>query len=167
MSHPDFKNKGDVLMKVKLVLSLLALLALSAIPCQSAPKHFYQDKKWWLGEAVIVTSVILDAHSTCRSFAHGGVETGPALSGNTSCGVEKGVAVGAFGFYTALHIGLWDIGHDDPSRFWRTVSYWAMPSVAAGIHVPAAIHNYRLKTPAAICTDPDRDCERKPDLDHN
>lgn len=76
--------------------------------------------------------------------------------------------VGAFTFYTTLHAVEWHYSHGDPNKAWRTFGLVAMPAVAMGIHLPAARHNYELiepRTPAAICTDPDRDCERRPDRD--
>lgn len=122
-------------------IALLAILTI-ATPAQSAPKHWYKNWKLLTGEAVIITVATLDAQSTCRAFSHGGVESGPVLSGNKSCGVEVGTMIGGIAFYTTLHALEWRIGHKDETRIVRDLSPWMVPAVVTAIHLPAAIHNY-------------------------
>jgi hypothetical protein len=154
---------------MKKLLGVLLGVLLLANSASAKPKHFYQSGVFWTGVAAIGLSVALDADSTCRALPYG-VDVGGSLISN--CRDAKITAAAAGAFYTALHIALWDLGHNDPNRGWRTFSEWAMPAVAGGIHISAAIHNYEVaepRTPAAIfpaCKDPDHDCERAPDKEY-
>jgi hypothetical protein len=125
---------------------IIVAILLSAISCQASPRHFWKDKQWLVGEAIIGLSVALDAHSTCQAVGRG-VETSLAFPGNHSCGTTAGISLGAFGFYTALHAAEWHVGHDDPNGVFRALTPWTVPAVVAPIHLYAAAHNYGLPAP--------------------
>lgn len=124
----------------------LAILLLVAIPAHASPRHWYADKRWWVGEGIIALSVALDAHSSCLAVNRG-VDTSIAFPSRRSCGADTGIGLGAFAAYTALHAAEWHFGHDDPSRAIRALTPWMLPAVVAPIHLSAAIHNYMLPAP--------------------
>jgi hypothetical protein len=126
------------------LLCLCSIIAL-AIPAKASP-HWYKDKRWWAGEAIIGLSVALDAHSTCQAVGRG-VETSIAFPGPRSCAETAGISLGAFGFYTVLHAAEWHVGHDDPNKVIRGLTPWMIPAAVAPIHLYAAAHNYGLPTP--------------------
>ena len=49
---------------LKSLVSLLSLASFLAIPASAKPKHWYLDKKWCKGTAVIGLSTALDAESS-------------------------------------------------------------------------------------------------------
>jgi hypothetical protein len=124
---------------------ILGLILLTAVSCGASPRHWFQDKRWWAGEAIIAGSVFLDAHSTCTRIGARGVETSIVFSGNRSCGASTGIGAGAIGFYTILHATEWHFGHDDPNKVIRALTPWMVPAAIAPIHLSAAAHNYSLK----------------------
>lgn len=147
-----FKIKGSAC----LIVGLLFLAA--AAPASADP--FYKHKRWWAGVAVIGAAVALDAHSSCRAFSHGAIETNPWIYGTRSCAEVSGLMVGAFGFYTTMHALEWHVTQNQPNKAIRIFGQVALPAVAVGIHVPAAIHNYDLDLrPAPVRIPPP--CERR------
>lgn len=143
-------------MKLSAVVLLLAL----AVPAQAAPKHFWRDWKWWAGEAVIATSLALDAHSSCRGISMGYYEGNRLLYGSRSCAAVSGAAAGGFAFYTTLHALAWhcesNIGwkcyglNQDDGKYrkaWQTFAYTGIPATAVAFNLRAAIHNYKLPEP--------------------
>lgn len=128
---------------------LAFLLLLSPLSTFAAPRHWYTDKKWWLGEAVIAGAVFVDYHSTAINRGVGG-ETNPFLGPHPTTRGLVIVGASAFTYWTTLHAVEWHIGHDDPNKAWRIVGYTAIPVVAAAIHGTAAAHNYSLPAPAAV-----------------
>jgi hypothetical protein len=163
-------------MKIKLALSLLAL---SAIPCQA---NVFKDvghevketaidfvtwkhPAWNLMVLAQLGADLADAKTTtdAEKRAPLSVETNHWLYGRHPD--FKTVALTDIGesmlIGTASH---WLHTHT-PRPYIKTADYWwLIPQtldIVANGH--AAYHNAGLRTPAAICTDPDRDCERKPD----
>jgi hypothetical protein len=130
-------------------LAIAAIVLLAVVPVEASPRHWFTDKKWWVGEAIIATSVALDAHSTCQAVGRG-VETSIAFPGPRSCGATAGISFGAFGFYTALHAAEWHVGHEDPNRVIRGLTPWMISAAVAPIHLHAAVHNYSLPAPREI-----------------
>jgi hypothetical protein len=123
---------------------VIALVLLSAISCGASPKHWWKDKRWWVGVGIIGGAVAADVYSTCQRIGVHGVEAGIAFAGNRSCGTTMAVGSGAFGFETALHAVEWHFGHDDPNRVIRSLTPWIVPAAVAPIHIHAAIHNLDL-----------------------
>lgn len=130
---------------MKLATVVLALAF--ATSASAEPKHWYKDKKWWIGEAVIAAAVAADYHSTAIQRGTGR-ETNMLLGPSPSNRRLVIVGSSAFGYWTALHVLDWHFWHDDPVKGWRTFGYTAIPVAAAAIHGSAAIHNYEL--PAAV-----------------
>lgn len=130
-----------------LALALLLVAPLAG----AAPKHWYSDKKWWAGEAVIGAAVFLDMHSTARAMGNpANVETNFILGPHPSDGRIALVGLGAFSYWTTFHALDWHFGHDD-TKPWRILGYTAIPAAALAVHLPAAIHNYELPAaPAAV-----------------
>jgi hypothetical protein len=143
----------------RLALFLTFALALAA-PGQAAPKHWYTDGRWWAGTAVIVGSNILDVQSSCRAYGMGYHEQGSLLRGTRSCGKVAAVGMSFTGLYIGLHALAW---HCQQSSFhpftcyganqydgnhpklWGAMVYGTIPAIQAGVHLNAAIGNYRLK----------------------
>jgi len=142
------------------------------------PRHFYADWRWWLGEGVIGLSNALDAHSTCNGFGYGAIESGdPLIRGTRSSGDVAKVATLSFGIQTTLHALIWHCSessfhplhcygmNQDVSKhktIWQAFELSTMPAIAAGAHIPAAIHNYELVEIIAPLRQPHpcyRDCE--------
>lgn len=116
------------------------------------PRHWYTDKKLWIGEAVIVGSTMADANSTCRGLQRGGVEQNVALGPHPSCGHIYAFEAGATAYWTFFHFLDWfwvDGGDPDPNLGWRVYGYVAMPVAAFGVNGTAAIHNYRVSSSAS------------------
>lgn len=141
---------------MKRIILLSILLSLLAGTAQAAP-HWYKDKKWWAGAAVIAGSIALDVQSTCRVFGRGYAESNPILRGSTNCGQIAGVATaytaGMIGFHAlAWHCEsgkLWHcrgLNQDEGQnhKAWQTLSYTVFPAINAAVHIPSAVHNYRL-----------------------
>jgi hypothetical protein len=126
-----------------------ALIVLSSVPADAAPKHWYTDKLWWAGEAINIAMPLLDANSTEYGIHRGGIETHPWLIGHhPTPGQAYGAGVGAAVLYTGLHIATWKLSHDDSSKAWRNVGRWGVPATVTANHLPAAIHNYRIEHPS-------------------
>src|SRR3974390_676398 len=131
-------------------LIVLTLFVTSAIPAFGSPKHWYTDKKWWVGEAVIVTAVALDMNSTAGAIHRGGWETNVFLCPHPSTRRIAIMGTAAGGYWTFFHALDWHFFHDDSKGF-RIFSYTAIPAIAVATHVPAAINNYSVnETPAAV-----------------
>jgi hypothetical protein len=134
-------------------LSLLLALLLGASGAQAQhrwnakEKHWYKDLIWWIGEGVIVTAFVLDAHSTalvldrCPSCR----ESSPLLGPRPS---TRAIVVGSsllFALETGLHIASWETCPDpnwDDKR-WRTACYALVPGLTAPRYFAAA-HNYHI-----------------------
>src|ERR1700757_4824709 len=89
-------------------------------------RHWYTDKKWWIGEAVIVGSTMADANSTCRGIKRGGVEQNVLLGPSPHCGHIYAFEGGAAGYWTVFHIldwHWWDGDYADPKLGWRLFGY--------------------------------------------
>lgn len=147
--------------------TLAVALLVAMLPMCASAKPFYKSKRWWAGVAVIGAAVALDAHSSCQAFSRGGLETNPLIYGTRSCGEVSGLMVGAFGFYTTMHALEWHVTQRDPNKAIGFTGLVALPAVALGVHLPAAIHNYGIEAPRAIapirCEDEKRDrfpCDR-------
>lgn len=149
----------------------LSLLVVFAVPAFAGPKHFYTDKKWWIGVAVIGAANALDALSTCQSAGRG-IETNPILGPNPSCKNVAGLTIGGFVIESGFHALSWHCQQDDffeqhpagqKGRCYglnqyegnhpilnQVLVYSAIPAINVGFHIPAAIHNWGLPKPAAV-----------------
>ena len=163
---------------LKSLVSLLSLASFLAIPASAKPKHWYLDKKWWAGTAVIGLSTALDAHSTCALTGRGS-ETNFILGPHPSCGKVALFELSGFAFNTALHALIWHCAQDDffeprppgqkgscyglnqyegsHSKVISLVVYTSIPAINVASHVSAAIQNYAVpsaasRLPAAVQT---------------
>lgn len=142
-----------------LALALLLVAPLAG----AAPKHWYSDKKWWAGEAVIGAAVFLDMHSTSQALHNGNTESNFLLGPHPSDGRVAAFGVGAFAYWTTAHAVDWHFFHNELLGF-RIFGYTAIPTAALITHLPAAIHNYGLPAPpppAAV-----RECIVRPCVIH-
>jgi len=141
------------------VTSLLIVLLLAATSAQAQrrwngkERHWYTDRLWWIGEAVIAGAFAADAHSSAfvRDRCPGCRETNLLLGPRPS---NRAIAVDSsllFGLYTAFHIGSWkacpDPDWDD--KAWRAACYTAIPAIIGPLKIRAAIHNYNLAAGSA------------------
>jgi hypothetical protein len=138
--------------RVRAVSLLIAVLLLaSGAQAQhrwnGKEKHWYKDWLWWVGEGVIVTAFVLDAHSTAlvRDRCPGCRETNPLLGPHPTIRAIVLDSTLLFAFATGLHIGSWETCPDPnwDDKPWRTACYALVPSVAA-FKFPAAVHNYQI-----------------------
>lgn len=107
--------------------------------------HWYKDKTFWAGIAIIGASQALDAHSTARGFGHGVPEANPILGPHPS---NTKIAVYTFSYFTvqsAFHVVNWKLSHNDPSKSWRLIGQWGLPASAFGINGVQGIKNYRFE----------------------
>lgn len=130
--------------------ALLCILVLSFLPlaaqAQSKPKHFFQEKKWWIGEAVILASVAVDYAYSSRAISSGFQEGNILLGPYPSTGRMVGIGFAVAGFWTAVHAGSYEIMKNDPSPAWRNLSLMSTP-IEAGI-----IHGYGAARAAHVCS---------------
>jgi hypothetical protein len=109
-----------------------------------APKdHWYKDKYFWIGAAIIAGSIAADGHSTSLGRSRGLVEGNPVLGSHPSNGKIVGVSSLAFGIQFALHIAARTVSHDDPNQAWRQFGRWAVPGVVVSINGRNAVNNYK------------------------
>jgi hypothetical protein len=130
---------------------MIALAAACAGSANARPKHWYTDKKWWIGEAINVGATMADADSTCRAVRRGAVEQNIILGPSPGCGHVFALEIGAAGYWTCLHIldwHLWDSNDPDPHLGLRVLGYTVIPVAAAAINGSAAIQNYGVPAPA-------------------
>ena len=152
-------------------LILILLPVFLVVPSFAGPKHFYTDKKWWIGVAVIGATSALDALSTCQT-ADRGSESNFILGLHPSCKSVAALEIAGFASQSGLHALAWHCQQDDflekhphgvHGRCYslneyegshpvlnQVFIYSAVPAINAGIHVPAAIHNWSLPKPAAV-----------------
>jgi hypothetical protein len=136
------------------ITSLLIVVLLAATSAQGQrrwngkEKHWYTDRFWWIGEAVIAAAFAADAHSSSyvRDRCPGCVETNLLLGSHPS---NRAIAVDSslfFGLYTAFHIGSWEACPDPngDDKAWRVACYTAIPAIIGPLKIRAAIHNYNL-----------------------
>lgn len=109
-----------------IALFLICALGTSAQP----PRHWYKDKKWWAGEAVILGMAATQGIATSRVKSGGTFAFGNHTSNAKIALFEAGVNVPVF---TGLHIFEWHLGHNDPNKYWRFTSYAAVPAADAAI----------------------------------
>jgi hypothetical protein len=131
--------------------ALALAVATIAGPAGAAPRHWYSDKKWWIGEAVNIGATMADANSTCRALRRGAVEENMVLGARPSCGQAYALEVGAAGYWTffhALNWHWWDGQNPDPKLGWRLYGYASIPVAVFAINGSAAIHNYGVSYPA-------------------
>lgn len=139
-------------MKSILVISLCLISTLSA-SARPVPK-FYKDWKWWIGEGIIATSVILDADSTNHVMRNCPmcIEKSFFLTERPSPKRVWLTQLGVLGVYTAIH----GLAHYEsspsatwhPNKFWHFAGYLATPVPVAIGHLSAASSNYSI---AANC----------------
>lgn len=125
-----------------LLITLCALLCGAQVDAR--PRHWYTDKQFWLGEAVIIGATVADAKTTCDGFHRGLVEGNPLDRGSHSCGATIGLLSIGTVVYSTLHIASYRMLQDDDSRRWRALSLVAVPAIACAFHCSAAIHNANL-----------------------
>lgn len=121
-------------------IAVVILLALSSTVVKGQ-EHFYRDKKWWAGEAVIVATGIISG--VAENHARDG---GTYAFGNkTSSSDVAAIEVVAFGAFTGLHV----LNHyaftasDKPlSKPWAILAYGAVPVSEAVWLLPQARGNY-------------------------
>lgn len=106
--------------------------------------HWYKDKYFWIGVAVIGGSIAADAHSTSRFVDRGYAEGNPFLGPHPSHGRIAGFALLDFGAQTTFHALAWHESHQDPSKAWRMIGRFGEPVAAFAISGRQAITNYRL-----------------------
>lgn len=134
--------------KLAVIALVVAALARSA---DATPRHWYTDKKWWVGEAVIVGSTMADAASTCRGVGRGGVEQNMILGPSPSCGHVFAFEVGATGYWTFFHALDWHLmngENPDAKLGWRVFGYTVIPIAAFAVNGSAAIQNFGVPNPA-------------------
>ena len=119
-----------------------AVLVTSLLLGMSTPaKPFYKSKRFWVGEAVIVTMWTLDATSTaagrkaCPTCREHGVLGGGALATAVGMSAETG-------FHILGHTVL----RNDPNRVWRLVGDLAIPAENLAIGLPGIVRNYGLRS---------------------
>lgn len=126
--------------------AVLAVL-LFASPCLAAPHHWYKSGKFWIGEAVIVGSLVADGRSSCVGFSRGLVEGNPLARGSRSCGEAVSVLALGGAVYTGLHVWAARLNYNEPSRAWRILGAVEVPVTVCAFHCTAAARNYE-KLPA-------------------
>jgi len=107
--------------------------------------HWYKDKVFWAGIAVIAASQVLDAHSTASGFGHHISEANPILGPHPSSTKIGVYTFGYFTFQSALHVAAYKQSHNDPSKAWRLIGQWGLPATAASVNGIQGIKNYRLE----------------------
>ena len=131
-------------------MRILAILLLLSFPlsAEARPKHFFTDKKWWIGEFFIAAAIGADAHSTV-------IRTNRQTEGNIFLGRNPsrakviGLASLSMGLQTSYYALCWHLttGEDD-TKGWRIVGYTAIPTEVVAIYgLKGAIHNYQLEFP--------------------
>jgi len=105
--------------------------------------HWYKDKYFWMGTAVIAGAVVADAHSTATR-PRGAVESNPLLGFHPTTGKIVGVSAANFGINFALHAAAWHESHQDPSQAWRQIGRWGVPVASALTTGRQAALNYEL-----------------------
>jgi len=125
------------------------LLFTLASSVEARPRHWYTDKKWWVGEFFVAASIGADAASTVQRTGRQ-VEGNHLLGKNPSRRSVIGVAVLSMSIQTSLHAEAWHItvGEDD-TKPWRLVAYTGVPIICMSIYGTAAVHNYHLEFPKA------------------
>lgn len=131
-------------MKRALLSIILLVLPASAV---ARPRHWYTDKKWYLGEFFVAASIGADAASTVQR-TNRQIEGNRFLGRNPSRQKVIGVALLSMSLQTSYHALAWHltVGEDD-TRPWRIVSYTAVPIICMSIYGTAAVHNYHLEFP--------------------
>ena len=132
---------------MRAIPAMLLLSLLAGPPAHARPRHFWTDKKWWTGVAVIGAATALDGASTCQGLGRGGVETNLLIPGNPTCARVGYFMAGAFTFWTTIHAVDWHYSHDSPSRVERMAGLTAMPIGTLAVHLPSAIHNLQIPPP--------------------
>jgi hypothetical protein len=136
------------------VASLIVVLLLTCSAGQAQhrwngkEKHWYTDWLWWVGEGVIVTAFVLDAHSTAlvRERCPGCPETNPFIGPHPSNRAIITASSIFFGIETGLHIGSWKACPDPNREFksWYVACDTTVPAIVAAWRIPAAVHNYHI-----------------------
>lgn len=121
------------------------------------PKHFFKDKKWWIGESMNVLWPLLDAQSTCRDSHRGAEETNIVLGPHPSCKDVFALEAGAVGYWTFFHALQWHLV-ENPNQYeanlgWRIFGYTVIPVAATAVNGSAAIHNYRIPNSSSAHSD--------------
>lgn len=127
---------------------LLALILLLPVHAEARPKHWFSDKKWWVGEFFIAAAIGADAHSTIQR-TNRQVEGNHLLGRNPSRAKVIGLASLSMGLQTSYHAFCWHLtsGEDD-AKGWRIVGYTAIPTEVVAIYgLKGAVHNYQLEFP--------------------
>ncbi len=117
------------------------------------PKHWYKDRFWWIGEAVIAGILATDAYSTAvgRSRCPTCDESNIFLGKHPTNGQITRASIAFLGIGSTLHAFAWKACPDvnRRSRAWRVVCNAAVPSIGAAVVPPRIIRNFGLKSPAA------------------
>ena len=130
---------------MKTIMALLITMALFCGSADAKPRHWYTDKKWWIGEAVITAAVVADAHSTSRGVGMGFTERNTwAFGSRPSNGRIAGVSAGYFAIQTTLHATAWHVERNETNKYWNTAKYVGVPAAVAIINGHNAALNYQL-----------------------
>jgi hypothetical protein len=116
------------------------------------PKHFYKDRLWWIGEAVIAGLLAADAYSTSvgRSRCPTCVESNILLGPHPTNGQITGATIAFLGVQSGLHAFSWIACPDvnRRSRGWRVACNALVPGIGLAILPRHIIKNFELRSPA-------------------
>lgn len=126
----------------RIIVALLLIFFYASFAQAQPNPHWYRDKWWWVGEAIIGSSIFMDGHSSARGQPYY-VEGNPLLGKHPSNARIAGFAGLDFGLQTTYHALAWHWSHDD-NKFWRNLGRWAIPTEVALIVGRQGIENYRL-----------------------
>lgn len=130
---------------MKQLICCLALLSLAA-SAEARPKHWYTDKKWWVGTALMGAAIAADAHSTSRGVGMGLQERNTWAFGSRPSNARiAGISLGYFAIQTSLHAAAWHVERNETSKPWNVLKYTALPTTVLVINGHDAAKNYQLE----------------------
>jgi hypothetical protein len=123
---------------MKTILLAIVLVSSGMIPAQaqSAAAHFWCDKHFWIGEAIIAAGIAADEYSTHKalSICQGCQETSFLLPARPSGGALIAAGFELLAGESAMNIVTHRLMANDPNKYWRFAGLYAWPLTAATLH---------------------------------
>lgn len=124
---------------MKHLLAVLLLISLaSSVSAQE--RHWYKSKQWWAGEAMMTAAIVADAVTTAHR-CHGCTERNPLIGSNPDNRTIALFSSANFGVQSVLHIWSFNLGKNDPNKYWRAASLWGQPLPIAALEFNTAYNN--------------------------
>ena len=134
-----------------LLLAVSVMITLSASLAEAKPKHFYQDKYWWAGVAVIAAGEVADGYTASRAVGTTLADEDPFIGSSITVKQINIIEGARFIAMTGLHAASYEVMRKDPSKAWRVASKIDIPAISLTGSLYGTAANLHVCSISGIC----------------